>query len=210
MEENQILELAIKKFAKLPGFGKRAAKKAILYFIKNPSEIEEISTILQKVKNSTALCEECFSLTEKENGILCKICSNKDFRDKSTLCVVEDLENVFQIEETKMYNGLYHVLCGKICVTQGVMPENLKITELLKRLENNEISEIIFANNLSPQSKTTVFYIYDRIKELQDINKIKNDIKITELAHGIPIGSSLEFMDDGTIFAAFKSRTSMI
>lgn len=201
---HDIIEDAIKLFSKLPGSGPRSARRTILHLLKTQSKISDIIKSLAILQANVAICSTCSNISANKQ---CEICTSP-IRNNAILCIVEDVDDLWNLERTKTYKGMYHVLGGKLSAVDNILPHNLNIDAILQRLSdsNSVFEEIIFANNLSPQSQTTVFYILEQIRDLQKSGKIKEDLKITELAHGIPIGSNFEYMDDGTILASFNSR----
>ena len=202
MKHDQLIESTIKYFSKLPGFGPRSAKKTVLFFLKNKDFIQNFITNLTELEQKIKLCEVCFNASTTNK---CNICLDEN-RDKSKICVVSDIDDIWNIEKSLTFKGVYHSLCGNLSAVSGVTPDKLTIQSFLSRLSAGEFSEVIFANNLSIDGATTVFYIIDEIEKLQTQGIIKQDLMITELANGIPIGANLEYMDEGTIEVAFKGR----
>lgn len=204
MKNEPLIESAIRYFAKLPGFGPRSARKTMLYFLKNKDLIEDFVANLNQIKNQIKLCVECNNISIQET---CDICLNPN-REKNKICVVCDVDDIWSIEKSGTFKGLYHSLGGNLSAISGITPDKLNLQSLFSRLASNQFDEIIFANNTSIEGATTVFYIIDEIEKLQAQGTLK-EIKITELANGIPLGASLEYMDEGTIEAAFNSRKSI-
>jgi recombination protein RecR len=206
MIHNDHIEKAIRYFSKLPGFGPRSAKRVVLYFLKNKDTvINGFIDILKILEEKTTECQICHNITTEET---CEICINSK-RDNKVLCVVEEVDDLWNFEKSSVFNGLYHCLGGSLSAIEGITPEKLNIQSLRERLERGNFEEIIFANNLSVQGATTTFYIMEEIREMQQEGKLATDLKITELANGIPIGSSLEYIDEGTIKASFNLRRSI-
>jgi recombination protein RecR len=201
MQNNHLIEEAIKYFSKLPGFGPRSAKKTLLFFLKNKDLIEKFTHNLIELQNTIQLCEICHNICTSN---ICDICTSHT-RNKKQLCVVCEVDDIWNIEKSTIFKGVYHCLGGNLSAISGITPEKLTIQSLLNRIIDEKFEEIIFANNLSIEGATTVFYIIDEIEKLQNQGKI-NNIKITELANGIPLGGNLEYMDEGTIEVAFKAR----
>ena len=182
----------------LPGIGKKTAQRLAVYLLKDTDEnTQKLSQAIIKVKEEIRFCSQCFNITESE---LCTICSNPR-RDKHTICVVEDIVDIFAIENSHEYEGLYHVLGGVISPLGGTSPDDLKITELLKRVEDPDVNEILLALNPSTEGETTMIYIS---KLLRNSGK-----RITRIASGIPLGAHLEFIDDATIGRAIISRREL-
>jgi recombination protein RecR len=205
MKTDLPIENAIKKFSKLPGFGPRSARKIILHFLKNKNIISEFIANLQELEREVKVCLECHNLSTFE---VCEICSNEN-RERNKLCIVCDVDDIWSIEKSATFKGIYHSLGGSLSAVAGITPEKLNLASLFNRLTKNDFDEVIFANNLSVEGATTVFYIIDEIESLKSQGIIKESLIITELANGIPIGASLEYMDEGTLKVAFSSRKTL-
>lgn len=189
---------AIDELSKLPGIGKKTAQRLALHIVKNDSSsVEKLVKAISELKSRLRLCDRCFNLAEDK---LCEICKSAK-RDQSLLCIVEEASDVIAIEKTHEFNGLYHVLGGVLSPLAGVGAEDLKIKELLKRLENEKISEIIIAVNPDTEGETTSLYLAKLIKPL--------GIKVTRIARGVPIGGDLEFIDEATIGRAMLNRIDL-
>jgi recombination protein RecR len=188
---------AIEELSKLPGIGKKTAQRLALYMIKTDNQqFKSMITSLENLKSQLGFCSRCFNLSEEE---FCVICKNEK-RDKHTICVVEEASDVIAIEKTHDYNGLYHVLGGVLSPLSGIGPETIKLKELLKRFETEEIQEVILALNPDTEGETTALYISKMIKPL--------GIKVSRIARGFPIGGDLEFADEATISRAILNRSS--
>jgi recombination protein RecR len=188
---------AIEELSKLPGIGKKTAQRLALYMIKTDNQqFKSMITSLENLKSQLGFCSRCFNLSEEE---FCVICKNEK-RDKHTICVVEEASDVIAIEKTHDYNGLYHVLGGVLSPLSGIGPETIKLKELLKRFETEEIQEVILALNPDTEGETTALYISKMIKPL--------GIKVSRIARGLPIGGDLEFADEATISRAILNRSS--
>lgn len=186
------------QFEKLPGIGAKTAQRLAYYVLKMPRErAVEFSNAILEAHDNIHYCSECCSLTDKEK---CSICESVK-RDHSTICVVEDPRDVSAIERTQEYNGVYHVLHGAMSPLNGVGPEQLTIKELLKRIQKDEISEVIMATNPNIEGETTSMYISKLLKPL--------GIKVTRLAYGIPVGGDLEYADEVTLLRALEGRSEM-
>lgn len=192
--QNTIDELLV-ALEKLPGIGPKSASR-IAYFVLNEQNGDSLSLIesIKKVKDTIHFCKKCFNYSEHE---LCDICSD-DSRDCSVLCVVCDPKTIPVIESSSEYKGLYHVLGGEISPMDGIGPDELRIKELINRVEIEEIEEIILATNPNIEGETTASYIAKKLK--------KYNIKITRPACGIPYGGELEFADEMTLGLAIKER----
>ena len=168
--------------ARLPGIGPKTASRLAFYLLRAPDEISlSLSEALADIKQETGLCEICFNVTRKESPV-CEVCGS-DQRDRHTLCVVEEPLDVLAIEKTAGYNGLYHVLHGVLSPIEGIGPDDLKIRELIRRLEGGEVEEIILATNPSMEGDATAMYLNDRIAPF--------GIRVTRLARGLPVGGDL-------------------
>ncbi|MCM8765274.1 MAG: recombination mediator RecR [Candidatus Omnitrophica bacterium] len=192
------VEELITALSKFPGIGPKTAQRLAFYILKSPKEeVERLAGAILKTKNTVSYCRECFNLSETE---LCSICSNPQ-RNKETICVVEEPRDILAIEKSGVYQGLYHVLLGAINPLEGINPEDLKIKELISRVELNKIKEIILATDSDPEGEATAMYISKLLKPLE--------IKITRIAFGIPVGSSLEYIDRATLGKALEGRKEL-
>lgn len=178
---------------RLPGIGRKTALRLAFHILKSESsEAAELANAIMRVKREIKLCRQCFNFSE---GELCDICRNPN-RNPKLICVVEDPQNIYLIEKTNEYNGLYHVLGGIISPLDGIGPEDLRIKELLNRLDG--VEEVIVALNPSTEGEATAIYLAKLIKSM--------GINITRLARGVPLGSSLEFVDELTLSKALQAR----
>lgn len=192
MKEDKIDKL-IKKLSKLPGFGKRSAVRSVLYLIDNRAKFDELINALATVYKEIKICSVCGNF-DTQNP--CSICSDVK-RDNSVICVLNSVSDLWALEKSESFKGKYHVLGGLLSAIDDVTPEDLNIENLIKRIDSN-VNEVILALPLTVEGKTTAFYLMDRLKD--------KGVKITELAHGVPIGGELEYLDEGTIVEALKSR----
>ena len=191
----QSIQNLINQLNKLPDIGPRAATRLVFYLInKNQEELNNLSSLIKDLKSKIKLCPKWFNLTTDE---FCSICSDQN-RNKDTICVVETILNIPPIEKTKQYNGFYHVLGGLISPGNNTGPDNLKIQELINRVKNNQIKEIIFALSPTTEGDTTTLYIQKQLEPFQ--------IKTSRLARGLQIGSDLEYIDENTLTGAFRDR----
>ncbi|MBE2257195.1 MAG: recombination protein RecR [Ignavibacteria bacterium] len=194
------LEILVQEFSKLPSIGRKTALRISMYLLKRPvEEIEYFSHSLINAKEKIKFCNVCCNITEDD---VCKICLSEK-RNKKQICVVEEPQDVIAIEKTNEYRGVYHVLHGRISPLDGISPNDIRIKELLDRLnsEDLQIDEIILALNPDVEGETTILYLNKLIKPL--------GIKITRIARGIPIGSELEFADQVTLAKALEGRVSV-
>lgn len=189
------LEIAISELSKLPGIGRKTALRLSLFILRQPKEeVEQLIKALEGLKTNLKFCKECFNLTTEE---FCRICTDPN-RDKKLICVVEDINDVIAIEKTNEYKGLYHVLGGVLSPLEGIGPNELKIKELVRRIDDLNPIEIILALNPSTEGEATSLYIANLLKD--------RNLKITRIARGIPIGSDLEFVDEATVIRALEGR----
>ena len=188
----------INEFSKLPGIGPRTAVRFVFYLLRKPqSELDAFGSAILDLKKEIGVCSRCFNITESGESKLCSICQNPQ-RDQKTICVVEEALNIPAFEKTRQFNGLYHILGGVIRPHKGIGPEQLKIRELVERIKNNGISEIIIATNPTTEGETTALYLVRTLKPLK--------IKITRLARGLPTGGDLEYTDETTLGSALAGR----
>lgn len=192
------LQIAIDELSKLPSIGKKTAQRLALHLLKSDDEtVENLVKAIKELKEKIRFCSICYNLSVDE---VCDICKSTK-RDRSTICVVEEASDVIAIENTNEYNGLYHVLGGVLSPLSGTGPEELRINELLKRLESKEVNEIILALNPDTEGETTSLYIAKLVRPM--------NIKITRIARGLPIGGDLEFADLATIGRAVLGRSDL-
>ena len=192
------LENLVEQFAKLPGIGSKSAQRLAFYVLGLPeTEAKAFADAILDARKKIHTCACCQNLTD---GELCPVCSNPA-RDRSVVCVVEDPQDVMAFERTREYNGLYHVLHGAISPLDGVGPEQLRIKELMARLGDGVIQEVIMATNPTVEGEATASYISRLLKPM--------GVKVTRLAYGIPVGSNLEFADDATLQRALEGRVDM-
>ncbi len=192
---SQIVEKLVESLTRFPGIGKRTAARMVLHMIKqDKKEVEQLSELLKQLTTDLKRCKICMNISDNE---ICPICESSS-RDHSTICVVEDIRDVMAIEHTGLYNGLYHVLGGIISPLDGIKPEDLYIEELLKRIQETPVKEIIFAFRATLEGDTTMYYITKKIE-----NK---NIKISAISRGIPIGHELEFTDEITLGKSLINR----
>ncbi len=192
------LENLIDKFAALPGIGRKSAQRLAFHVLALPeNEAISFANAITDAKRSVHCCSICQNLTE---GEICSICAS-DRRDKGTICVVSEPRDVLSIERGHEYNGTYHVLHGVLSPMNHVGPDDIRIKELLHRVAENEVEEVIMATNPDTEGEATAMYISRLLKPFQ--------IRVTRLAYGIPVGSNLEFADDATLNRAIEGRTEM-
>ncbi len=191
------LSKLIDEFKRMPGIGPKSAQRLALYMMNlSSSEVEKFIKSVRDVKDRIKYCSICFNLTVEDP---CAICRDPN-RNRSLLCVVAEPKDLIAVERTGEYKGLYHVLGGVISPIDGVGPDDLKIKELLKRLEKG-VSEVILATNPTTEGEATVIYLTKLLKPL--------GVKITRLAYGLPVGADLDFTDEVTLSKAFEGRREM-
>ncbi|HZG59536.1 MAG TPA: recombination mediator RecR [Anoxybacillus sp.] len=188
----------IDSFMKLPGIGPKTAVR-LAFFVLNMKEdtVLDFAKALVNAKRNLTYCSSCGHITDKDP---CYICEDER-RDRTTICVVQDPKDVIAMEKMKEYNGLYHVLHGAISPMDGVGPEDIKIPELLKRLQDDTVQEVILATNPNIEGEATAMYISRLLKP--------TGIKITRIAHGLPVGGDLEYADEVTLSKALEGRREL-
>jgi len=190
-----LIKSLINKLTQLPGLGPKAAERIVFYLLKqNNKFIDELSQNINSLKSEVKLCSQCFNISTQD---LCPICGDPK-RDKSIICVVAEPQDVLVIEKTGEYNGLYHILGGVLNPIENITPDKLKIKELVIRIKKNGIKEIIIATNPDLEGESTSMYLARQLKPLK--------LKITRLAKGLPMGSTIEYADEVTISSALKGR----
>ena len=195
MEIAEPLRVVIEELSKLPSIGKKSAQRLALHLIKkDKQDLEALINSLAELKDNIKFCTQCFNISSNE---ICGVCSNPK-RDSSIICIVEEASDVIAIENTNEFNGRYHVLGGVLSPLAGVGVEDLKIKELVNRLKDDGVKEIILALNPNTEGETTSLYLAKLLKPI--------GIKITRLARGLPIGGDLEFTDEATIGRAVLNR----
>jgi recombination protein RecR len=193
-----IIENLVLQLTKLPGIGRKTAQRLAFFILSMPEEdARALSTAIIDVKDRARFCRECFNITEND---ICFICDNPS-RDRSKLCVVEEPSNILVIERSKEFNGLYHVLLGALSPIDGFTPDKLKMNELVERVRNNSIQEIIIATNPNTKGEMTAQYIRELLKPFS--------VKVTRIAYGLPIGGDIEFADEVTLGKALEGRREM-
>lgn len=197
---SEILERAIEQLAKLPGTGRKSARRIALHLLKQSEEsVMQLADALVDLKQSITRCSSCGVISD---GDPCSICSNVK-RQNGQICVVEESQDVYLIEKTNEFRGKYHVLGGVISPLDNIGPDDIRIKELMKRVNDEEqpIDEVILALNPDSEGEATSYYINKLLKPY-------DDVKVTRIAYGIPMGTELEFIDEATLSRAFASRNS--
>lgn len=192
------LENLVDRFASLPGIGRKSAQRLAFHILSLPeSEARAFADAILDAKSHVRCCRICQNLTE---GEVCSVCESQT-RDKSTICVVSEPRDVMSIERGREYNGVYHVLHGVLSPMSHVGPDDIRIKELLTRVADSEVEEVIMATNPDTEGEATAMYISRLLKPF--------GVKTTRLAYGIPVGSNLEFTDDATLNRAIEGRTEI-
>ena len=188
------IEILIDLIAKLPGLGPRSARRAVLHLIRKKSTLfNPLSKQMAKVFEQARECLNCGNIGTSE---MCEICEDQK-RINGQICIVEDVSDLWAMERTSVYKGRYHVLGGTLSALDGIGPNELKIPKLIKRLDSEEVNEVILALNATLEGQTTAHYIAEQIE---------NKVSVTSLARGVPMGGELDYLDEGTISAALNAR----
>ena len=199
MEQSPIDKL-INDISKLPGLGRRSAQRIALFLLKNKDK--NLSNLIESLKLSYDKIIECSQCGNIDMIEPCNICTNSK-REKSTICIIEDISDLWTIEKLGFYRGLYHVLGGSLSAIQGIGTDELKLEQLLDRIEKNSVKEIILALSTTMEGQTTSFVIADKLEKF-------SDLKVTRLAQGIPMGGEVHYLDENTLNTAFQSRKKII
>ena len=193
---SQLLDKAVMEFSKLPGIGRKTALRLVLHLLRqSEDDVEQFTGSLSKMKKEVKYCRVCHNISDTE---LCPVCADQR-RDASTICVVENIQDVMAIENTQQYHGLYHVLGGIISPMDGIGPSDIEIDSLVKRVENGGIQEVILALSSTMEGDTTNFYISRKLQGF--------DVKLSVLARGISVGDELEYTDEVTLGRSILNRT---
>ena len=192
------IERLIQLLSRLPGFGPRSARRAVLHLIKRRETVmQPLVQALSDAADAILVCSNCGNLDTVEP---CAVCRDED-RDRGVVCVVEDVADLWALERTRSFRGQYHVLGGRLSALDGIGPEDLNIAGLIGRAEAGDVNEVILAMNLTVDGQTTAHYIADRLEH--------TDVEVTRLAHGVPVGGELDYLDDGTLETALRSRRTV-
>lgn len=193
---SKLLQDVVGELSKLPGVGRRTALRLAIHILRMEREsVAEMTESIDRFRNDVKYCAECNNLSDEE---VCPICLD-DERDRTTICVVEQVADVLSIENTHQYKGLYHVLGGVISPMQGISPSDLKIDLLTERIARGGVKEVIFAISTSVEGETTLFYLMNRLRQFPGV-------KVTSIARGIGFGDELEYVDELTITHALRNR----
>ena len=197
---SQLLDDAVGELSKLPGVGRKTALRLALFLLRQPTEsVDAFATAISRMRHEVKYCRVCHNISDTD---VCPICSDTR-RDASTICVVENIRDVMAVENTQQYGGLYHVLGGIISPMDGITADKLHIKELIARVEEDQVQEIIIATNPSVEGESTAVLLEKLLHEKYP------ELKITRLARGLPLGISLEYADQITLSSALTNRTKL-
>ena len=195
MQRPDPLAKLIEQFQRLPGIGAKSAQRLAYHILKTPREdVDRLGDAMREVKERVTYCSICSNITDSDP---CFFCTNSS-RDPKLICVVEEPENVNGVERTRQFNGLYHVLMGALSPLHGIGPDDLKIKDLLKRVSDGSVEEVVLATNPNVEGEATAIYLAKLLKPL--------GIKVTRIAMGVPVGSDLEYADEVTMQRAMEGR----
>ncbi len=195
---SESIQQLIEELASLPNIGPKSAQRLAFHILKLPEKrVEQLASSILNARKKIQLCKRCYNLSDQE---ICPICSDPK-RDGSILMVVEEPSDLAAYEKTGQYRGLYHVLHGAVNPMVGVQPENLKLKELMQRLQTEDVKEVIIATNSTVEGEATALWISKFVKQA--------GIKVTRIASGVPVGGALEFIDEMTLFRALEGRTEL-
>ena len=192
---SKLVENAVEQLSSLPGIGRKSALRLVLHMLKKDKlAVEQFGDSFIQLINRINYCTRCYSISDAE---LCEVCANPK-RDNQTICVVEDIRVMMAIENTMQYKGVYHILGGLISPMDGIGPTDIRVEELIKKIDNENVQEVIFALSTTMEGDTTNYYLFRRLKD--------SGIKISSIARGIAIGDELEYTDEITLGTAISSR----
>jgi recombination protein RecR len=193
---SELLERAVAEFSKLPGIGRKTALRLVLWILRQDnSDVEQFAQALSQLKQEVKYCHICHNISDTE---ICPICSDER-RDKSTVCVVENIQDVMAIENTQQFHGLYHVLGGIISPMDGIGPGDIEIDSLIHRVADGDVQEVILALSPTMEGDTTNFYIYRKLAAY--------NVKVSVIARGVAVGNELEYTDEVTLGRSIMNRT---
>ncbi|HEY9056616.1 MAG TPA: recombination mediator RecR [Aurantimonas sp.] len=192
------IERLIQLLAKLPGLGPRSARRAALHLVKRREQLlAPLTTAMAEALEKVTICSACGNIDTSDP---CTICTDTA-RDQTTVVVVEDVSDLWALERAKALNAAYHVLGGVLSPLDGIGPDDLTIRQLVERVHRGGVKEMVLAVNATVEGQTTAHYLMDQLEGL--------DVKVTRLAHGVPVGGELDYLDEGTLAAAMRSRTGL-
>ncbi|MBK7363133.1 MAG: recombination protein RecR [Micavibrio sp.] len=188
----------IEALAKLPGVGRRTAERFAFFILSTPREdAQKLAELLVRVNSQIHYCQECYNLSEAP---VCRICADAS-RDHSVVCVVQEPKDVVAVERSGDFNGIYHVLMGALSPLEGIGPKDIRVKELVERLKKHDVKEVILGTTSDTEGDATSHYLLKQLKPLK--------IKLTRIAHGVPVGSALEFVDRAALSRAFRERQTV-
>ena len=192
---SKFIENAVNEISNLPGIGKKSALRLVLFLLKQPeSQSQNLANAISQMRLNVNFCKKCHNISDSD---ICEICANPR-RDETIICVVEDIRDVMAIEKTNSFNGLYHVLGGKISPIEGIGPNKLKINELIERISVDEVKEVIFALSATMEGDTTSYFIFKKIKS--------ENISFSTISRGISVGDDLQYADEITLGKSIINR----
>jgi recombination protein RecR len=192
---SQEIEALASALARLPGLGPRSARRAVLWLVKRrETALPQLAEALAGVRDTLVECTTCGNVDTRDP---CAICADHR-RDRRQICVVEDVADLWALDRAKLFTGLYHVLGGRLSALEGVRPEDLSIDLLLARVEAGGVDEVVLAMNATLEGQTTAHYLAERLEQFP--------VRITQLAHGLPVGGELDYLDEGTLAQALRAR----
>lgn len=195
---SKLLEKAVTEFSKLPSVGRKTALRLVLHLLRQETEdVDAFAGAISRLKHEVKYCRKCHNISDTEE---CRICSNPS-RDKSMICVVENVQDVMAVENTQQFRGLYHVLGGVISPMDGIGPSDLELASLVERVEDGSVKEVILALNPTMEGDTTNFYISRKLSDY--------DVKLTVLARGVSVGDELEYTDEVTLGRSIVNRVAL-
>ncbi len=198
MKRPKPLSVLIEQLNKLPGIGERSAQRIAFHILKtSEKDAEKLSRAIMEVKEKVAHCSLCYNLTDQDP---CQLCQDPS-RDKGTICVIEEPGDIYSIEKAAGFKGLYHVLMGALSPLDGIGPEQLRIEPLVERVKEGGVKEVIVATNPTLSGEATAMYLLKVLKPLE--------VKMTRIAHGLPVGGNLEFADEVTLARSFQGRQEL-
>lgn len=193
---SSLLETAVNEFSRLPGIGRKTALRLVLYLLRQePGQARQLGEAIIKVREEVKYCHVCHNISETD---VCDICSNP-MRDKSVICVVENVKDVMSVENTRSHNGLYHVLGGLISPMDGIGPSDIEIDSLVTRVAHDGVKEVILALSATMEGDTTAFYIFRRLAP--------TGVKVSVIARGVQVGNEIEYTDELTLGRSITNRT---
>jgi len=192
---SKVLQQAVDEFAQLPGIGHKTAFRFVLHLLKkDPEQLKKFGNTFLQLQEQVQYCKHCFNIADSDE---CDICKNPN-RDRTTICVVEDIRDVVSIENTEQFKGMYHVLGGIISPLDGVGPSDLNVLPLLERLESRQVKELIFALSTTMEGDTTNFYLFRKVKPFH--------VNVSTLSRGVSVGGGLEYTDEVTLGRSLVNR----